>query len=75
MILLQQREEENRQEIAKLTAEIKALKVQLLEHRSKCTNDLFLSDTSLARSSLKHSPNTRSSPFSHHSVCSLSLHR
>lgn len=37
MILLQQREEENRQEIAKLTAEIKALKVQLLQHRSKCT--------------------------------------
>lgn len=35
MILLQQREEENRQEIAKLTAEIKALKVQLLQHRSK----------------------------------------
>lgn len=35
MILMQQREEENRQEIAKLTAEIKALKVQLLEHRSK----------------------------------------
>lgn len=36
MILLEQREEENRQEIAKLTAEIKALKVQLLQHRSKC---------------------------------------
>lgn len=36
MILLQQREEENRQEIAKLTAEIKSLKVQLLQHRSKC---------------------------------------
>lgn len=35
MILLEQREEENRQEIAKLTAEIKALKVQLLQHRSK----------------------------------------
>lgn len=35
MILMQQREEENRQEIAKLTAEIKALKVQLLQHRSK----------------------------------------
>lgn len=35
LILMQQREEENRQEIAKLTAEIKALKVQLLQHRSK----------------------------------------
>lgn len=35
MILMQQREEENRQEIAKLTAEIRALKVQLLQHRSE----------------------------------------
>ncbi|XP_031630202.1 chondroitin sulfate N-acetylgalactosaminyltransferase 2 isoform X2 [Contarinia nasturtii] len=33
MLLLQQREEENRQEIAKLTAEIKSLKVQLIQHR------------------------------------------
>lgn len=38
MILLQQREEENRQEIAKLTAEIKSLKVQLMQHRSKLTH-------------------------------------
>lgn len=35
MSLMQQREEENRQEIAKLTDEIKALKVQLLQHRSE----------------------------------------
>lgn len=35
MQLMQQREEENRQEVAKLTAEIKALKLQLLEYRSK----------------------------------------
>lgn len=42
MILLQQREEENRQEIAKLTAEIKALKVQLLQHRSKFLERIIL---------------------------------
>lgn len=41
MILLEQREEENRQEIAKLTAEIKALKVQLLQHRSKLNLPIY----------------------------------
>lgn len=35
LLLLQQREEENRQEVAKLTSEIKSLKVQLLQLRSK----------------------------------------
>lgn len=35
MLLMQQRENENRQEIAKLTAEIKSLKVQLLQNRSE----------------------------------------
>lgn len=33
--LLQQREEEHRQEVAKLTSEIKSLKVQLMQIRSK----------------------------------------
>lgn len=42
MTLLQQREEENRQEIAKLTAEIKALKVQLLQHRSKSSHSFLI---------------------------------
>lgn len=34
-LLLQQREEENRQEVERLTAEIRALKLQLLQLTSK----------------------------------------
>lgn len=34
-MLLQQREEENRQEIARLTAEIKSLKLELFQFQSE----------------------------------------
>lgn len=52
MILMQQREEENRQEIAKLTAEIKSLKVQLLQHRSECGRTGCVEMASYSSSSL-----------------------
>lgn len=56
ILLMQQRDEENRQEIAKLTAEIKLLKVQLLQHRRKLLDGaigLIFTDSNINRNFLQ----------------------
>lgn len=40
-LLMEQREEENQQEIAKLKAEIKNLKLELFQLKSKCVHHLI----------------------------------
>lgn len=39
--LLQQREEENRQEVSKLTSEIRSLKLQIIQLKSKTENNFL----------------------------------